>query len=91
MLIVFFFDAKMPGVSISTFMLVALSLYIFLYYHFQYKGKERKLLQECKIRFAKVSSIWVYKINRRPREKLVFDSPKKRFFLFLKRKVALAS
>ena len=25
-----------------------------------------------------------YKINRRPREKLQFDSPKKRFFLFLK-------
>jgi len=60
MLIFFFFDAKMPGagVSISTFMLVALSLYIFLYYHFQYKGKERKLLKECEICFAKVSSIW---------------------------------
>ena len=60
MLIFFFFDAKMPsaGVSISTFMLVALALYIFLYYHFQYKGKERKLLKECEIRFAKVSSIW---------------------------------
>lgn len=60
MLIFFFFDAKMPGagVSISTFMLVALSLYIFLYYHFQYKGKERKLLKECEIRFEKVSSIW---------------------------------
>lgn len=60
MLVFFFSDAKMPGVgvSISTFMLVALSLYIFLYYHFQYKGKERKLLQECEIRFAKVSSIW---------------------------------
>ena len=49
------------------------------------KGKSFDLYNEIYIRNIQ------YKINRRPREKLEFESPVKRFFAYLKEKVALVS
>lgn len=86
MLIVFFFDAKM---RVFPFLPLCLLPCRYIFSSITISSTREKKENYCKnVKFVsrKYLLYGQYKINRRPREKLVFDSPKKRFFLFLEKK-----